>query len=240
MMFRAAPPPVVIFTYTADSLLMLECVGALIDAGLKRVFIYEEAEKPLTAECKAALPPEVIVRQSVFARGTNLNGHACIAGMARCYLDVLEETGHSHVIKIDSDTLVLDAFGTLLAVAEDVTYMAATHPERFAYGWYQLISRRLAEALLNPAPEIDVREDVGTCMTAFALGGDVRLKLIDTRGGLTYGYQYGTLAPEAYLAFETVTFGDWLRTGATDTATQRRIAAAEMRRVREARHSRGS
>ncbi len=229
-------PPVCIFTYALDSPVLIECVGALHECGLNDVWVFEEWDKPIPYEAKELIDATFI--STDFSRGGNLNGCEAISGMASCYLQALKETGHSHLIKIDPDIILLRPERLLKAIAENVTHAAACCPQRMGYGCLQVISRRLAESLVNPDPGLPMAEDLHNKARSLILPGEARGWPIEREGGFIYAYGYKDVPLSVFAErFDAVNFGNWSSCPGLLPCEKRENAAVAMSKLRSIKRS---
>lgn len=212
--------PVVIFTFAGDGAAAMMAGKSAIAAGLGPVFIEIDGAKPLTPEMRAAMKRQGFrVRETMFPRNKGIRGIDCYRGLLGSYSYALRDTGASHVLKLDSDTLVFRADRIKQAVADDVAAASMrTDGYRF-YGCAMVLSSRLVSGIAAHVQRWkgipghrnhDLSEDIATGDMADLLDiGEVRRWPFDPAGGYCAGWRYDDTPPEVYRErFDVVTFGN--------------------------------
>lgn len=74
-----------------------------------QVYIFDDAQHPVTEEGAAELDKLAVYRKTTFPRNGNLNGKDCVLGIHEAMGAALEESGSKWVFKLDSDTLITRA-----------------------------------------------------------------------------------------------------------------------------------
>lgn len=96
------------FTYQLDGPCLIESVGAFRDRFPDAVVaVADDLASPLTEETLSVIRPDLLTRTD-FPRKGNLNGWPAIHGILQTLLSFCREAGADGVVKIDSDTLLVD------------------------------------------------------------------------------------------------------------------------------------
>lgn len=212
----------VIFTFSCDHACAVQASESAFDAGLGPVWVFEDGASPLPGETAALLRTAGCrVERTAFPRMSNLRGVEAFRGMLDCYDRVLKFTGASHVLKLDSDTMVVSAARINKAANDDVA-LAAMRSDRYPFfGMAMLLSRRLVDLIgdkvsgdggIEGFDSRNFPEDIvtGTLATRFQCG-EVRSWDYDPAGGFGAGYAYSEAKvglDEYARRFDVVTFGN--------------------------------
>lgn len=101
--------PACIFTYSGDALPLRECVRGVIAAGLVP-FVFDDEESPLPRYMVEWIKSQdAQYHVTDFPRNGNLNGTECALGIVSCMIMAMNLSRERIALKIDSDTLILDA-----------------------------------------------------------------------------------------------------------------------------------
>lgn len=212
--------PVVIFTFGNDGAAAMLAGRSALAAGLGPVFVEVDGKAPLTPEMRAAMKREGFrVRETMFPRNKGIRGIDCYRGLLGSYSYVLRESGASHLLKLDSDTLILRSDRIKQAVADDVAAASMrTEGYRF-YGCAMVLSFRLVHSIAAHVQRWkgipghrnhDLSEDIATGDMADLLDiGEVRRWQFDPAGGYCAGWRYDDTPAATYRErFDVVTFGN--------------------------------
>jgi len=214
--------PCCIFSYRDDSFEAVLAARSAQNAGLFPVFVVEDGSKPLCEKVKNDLSEmEVIVITSDFPRPGNLRGINCIYGMLQIFRRILRKTGATHLVKMDSDTILVSGDTIKLAAQKDPVLFGWSSPKYEFHGSTYLISDSLVEGMIrfisrwqgipglqNPS----VAEDLAMFrMAVLFKGGDVLVSKYDPDGG--FGAFWCWQDPEKYheifsSRFQSVSFGN--------------------------------
>ena len=212
--------PVVIFTFADDGAAAMMAGKTALAAGLGPVFMEVDGAKPLTSEMRAAMKRQGFrVRETMFPRTKGIRGIDCYRGLLGSYSYAMRDTGASHVLKLDSDTLILRADRIKQAVADDVAAASMQTEDYRFYGCAMVLSFRLVHSIaahvqrwkgLPGHRNRDVSEDLATGDMADLLElGEVRRWQFDPAGGYCAGWQYDGKPAAIYRErFDVVTFGN--------------------------------
>lgn len=214
--------PVVIFTFSCDHACTVFAARSALDAGLGPVFVAVDADNPIPPATDAELRRRGCrVSETTFPRLGNIRGMEAMKGMLAFYTTVFDVTGATHLVKLDADTVILDAGRLKQAAADDVTCAAMSHGGTPFYGMCMVIASRLVHTMGTLARStgqfagFDNRnfyEDIviGTMSQRLRLG-ETRQWPFDPAGGFGAGYMYSEaklpLADHAG-RFDVITFGN--------------------------------
>jgi hypothetical protein len=214
--------PVVIFTFSCDHACTVFAARSALDAGLGPVFVEVDAANPLPPATTDELRRlGCRVAETTFPRNGNIRGMESMKGLLASYLKVFEATGATHLVKLDADTMILDAGRLKQAAADDVSCAALSHGGTPFYGMCMVIASRLTHTMGTIArssgqfAEFDNRnfyEDIviGTMSQRLRLG-ETRQWPFDAAGGFGAGYLY-TRAKDSFeeyaRKYDVITFGN--------------------------------
>lgn len=232
----------VIFTHAPDGPCSLESAAALREAGFADVFVFEDAAQPLAVETRKSMKRIATVMQSNHPNPGGQYGIDCLRGIMLCHSRVISMTGCTHVLKVDSDTVVNRADRILQAACDGVAAAGGTwHGWEFS-GCCELVSvaavHHVFGVLHNPPSWLDragCPEDITTGKIAASVG-EVRRFAYDESGCFAAGYRYGvTPLAEHARRFDVVTFGNRHLLPGRDCEKRERVAQAMARFRRECR-----
>lgn len=214
--------PVVIFTFSCDHACTVFAARSALDAGLGPVFIAVDAANPIPAATDAELRRfGCRVSETTFPRLGNIRGMDSMKGMLAFYTSVFEATGATHLVKLDPDTMILDAERLKQAAADDVACAAMSHGATPFYGMCMVVSSPLVHTMgtigrsagqFAGFSNLNFYEDIvtGTMSQRLRLG-ETRQWPFDPAGGFGAGYLYvqakDSLATYAE-KYDVVTFGN--------------------------------
>lgn len=212
--------PVAIFTFGPDGLAAQMAGRSALQAGLGPVFAEVDSANPVTPEMRRNMENSgFLVTDTVFPRPLNLRGLTCFRGLLSSYRRIFAVTGATHILKLDSDTLIQRAGRIKQAVADDVCAASWATESYHFYGCAMVVSKRLVEALedhiirwggLPGFGADDMSEDLAVGHMADRLGlGEVRRWNYDPAGGYLAGWQFDDKKRSIYKErFDVVTFGN--------------------------------
>lgn len=136
--------PAVIFTYAGDAPALPWCVRGVQAAGLIPV-VAEDAAAPLPPITRGWLARGgVRVVSTRFPRRGNLNGTDCAAGICRTLAAAAAWAGAGHVIKLDTDTIIVRPAAWLASPEADMIALVDRGGRTGAFGCCYRLSRRAA------------------------------------------------------------------------------------------------
>lgn len=213
--------PCCIFSYREDSYEVVLAARSASMAGLFPVFVVEDAAKPLSKEARHHLEEEnAVVVTSDFPRPGNLRGIECINGMLQIYRKIFEKTGATHLVKLDSDTVLTS--GDSLRSATGYDLFGWSSPKYSFHGSTYLISSNLTEEILafikrwQGIPgynNVNCPEDLGIYRMAVLLHSKVGINAFDQAGGFGAFWQYQSPQDFFKIYFErfaSISFGNRL------------------------------
>lgn len=229
------------FTYGRDALPLIQSVKAFRKAGGTNVAIFDDGASPLPDETIRAINPD-LRRTTTFNRRGNLRGWDWVFGQLECLEGAARAFDADEVIKIDSDTLVLDldwiAHGSPLC-----GFHITGNP--YVFGMAYMIAmtaiwdiRRELEDGYH-IPDAKVEEDTVITTEALALYGR-QVRRINWNRGLAGGWDYGKSPLEKYFGCSVVTFGNRKHINGCGCEDEKREAMAmEMARFIKGRNVKG-
>lgn len=214
--------PCCIFSYREDSDDAVLSARSALLAGLFPVFVVEEVARPISPDCREELENDgVIIVSTDFPRGQNLRGIDCVSGMLQVYDRILKKTGASHLVKLDSDTILNGSKFIRLAVQKDYRLFGWGSPEHQFHGNAYVISKRHVTDLLGfiskwkGLPGFDNRsvpEDLSIFHMAIIMEStEVGISQYDVDGGFGSFWCFqpkSTHFPVFAKKFESVSFGN--------------------------------
>lgn len=205
----------VIFTYSLDGPCAIEAAGALRDSGFARVFVFEDAHRPLEPATRSAIAKHAVMLKSYHPNPGGQYGLECLKGIISCHARALDLSGADYVLEVDSDTIVHRTGRIIQAAKDGVSAAAMSWPGCSFAGCCALISKRTihhaVKLLADPPPWIDRErcpEDSTIGKIADGVGTVVRWPYCES-GGFGAGYRYGTTPLSEYARrFDVVTLGN--------------------------------
>lgn len=203
--------PVVIFSYGKETEAAAVAARRALAAGLGPVYIASDAKNP----CGPIGGTRVIL--TTFERPRSLRGFDCFQGMLKTYRQILNETGASHILKLDSDTVIVRADRLFTAAVNDASSLAGSQKDYPFLGWCCLLSRRFIESLYLETCTLGGCTGFSNCCMPEdrVLGArtdhDHSEQPYNPAGSFTAAYQYdrATIPLEEYAArFDVITFGN--------------------------------
>ena len=225
------------FTYAKDALPLVQSVGAFRDAGGENVAIFDDAANPLPNSFIKEIAPD-LYEQTTFERRGNLIGWPCVFGILDCLEQACESFRAERILKIDSDTMVLD-FGWVDINAPMTGFHITGEPYLRGMAYHLALTaiwdiRRELNAGYR-IKSAKVEEDTTITTEALALYGSA-VRRVNWNHGRAGGWDYSGKTPvEKFLACDVVTFGNRRRiTGCGCEDEKRERMALEMARFRRA------
>lgn len=214
--------PAVIFSFSCDHACTVFAARSALDAGLGPVFVEVDAANPLPSATIAELVRRGCrVAETTFPRNGNIRGMESMKGLLASYTKVFEATGATHLVKLDADTMILDAGRLKQAAADDVSCAAMSHGATPFYGMCMVVSSTLVHTMGTIARSagqfagfgnLNFYEDIvtGTMSQRLRLG-ETRQWPFDPQGGFGAGYLY-TQAKDSFddyaRKYDVITFGN--------------------------------
>jgi hypothetical protein len=221
--------PACIFTYSADSLPLRECVRGAKIAGLLPVVI-DDAKHPMGHAVWSWVESQGgLYFQSDFNRRGNLNGTECAAGIAKCLYEAMRLTHTAHAFKLDSDTIIqrVDSFQGI-----STGVCSTTMNRREAFGCCYSLTRDAARRVRDDLAAMNDPhgpEDVLIWRSIKRLS--IRHKLHDFNpSGGAFSAVPKTFDPVDCTRFDVLTFGNPPADGWKDRALEITLA---MRRLND-------
>ena len=223
------------FTYGPDAACLEQSVGAFRDAAPDpRVCLLDDGREPLPGEVVSRIAPDHH-EPTTWPRRGNLRGWTHALCALDAYARMAALTGAGGILKVDCDTLLLDASWvdtTAPVCGHDNPLWPCLHG-----GMGYWMRRDAAESILAGLAgsrfeegEVPVNED--HCISWWAMrfhGGHVKVLPADWRLARTFLHHR---PGEDYSGAAVLTFGDRSRLAGTDGQKRAAVAAA-MRRFRE-------
>lgn len=222
------------FTFGPDALALVEAVTAFRSAGGKNVAIFDDGMNPLPDSIVETIAPEMRIKTD-FKRLNNLLGWPCIFGELDCMELACDRFETDRVLKIDSDTLVLN-----LEWIDSQSPLCGFHitGEPYIRGMAYSITRECIQGVrkaLNDGWRTNsskVEEDTVITTEALALHGPA-VRRINWKEGLAGGWDFGKTPVEKYLKCAVVTFGNRKQINCSCNNEKRERVALEMAKFRK-------
>lgn len=185
------------------------------------------------------------VRAVTFNRDQGLCGISAYRGVLSSYMDVFHRTHATHLLRLDSDTIINRADKLHQAVADNVCAGAWTATVHNFYGCCCILSRRLIEGIISHLNQFNgipgqsnsvLVEDRATGEMAQALNlGEVRLWPYVREGGFGAGWQYhkaNSDLREYHRRYDVITFGNRYLLPGTDCEARDQVGITMLDYVR--------
>jgi hypothetical protein len=169
----AANAVFVFFTFHGDAACLKQAVRSVRKfMSEAAVVVFDDGDNPLPERDAQTLSVDHY-ETTHFNRWKNLNGRECVMGELLCFLRAIEVTGRDHIVKVDSDTLILGP-GMLLHDADMVGHCWG---RSFVYGpCYTVRGRKMVFDMLmqtRTARGLRVEEDAAMTQLCRLAGGTV-------------------------------------------------------------------
>ena len=215
--------PCCIFSFSGDALPLRECINGAIAAGLVP-YVFDDSNSPLPRHMITWIVENGGFHISTtFNRNGNLNGTDCAIGIVRSMIQSMILTRSKIALKIDSDTLILDA-SPFLEMSTGVCSLE--HNRRDAFGCcYSLTMNDAIEVFmhLSDGEKIaDAPEDLTIWGAIYELGLAHKMHNFNPNGGVF------SAVPQSFLPvdcekFAICTFGNAPRTAHGVTASMQKL-----------------
>lgn len=216
--------PCCIFSYREDSYEVVLAARSAAMAGLFPVFIVDDENKPISKESRTQLESEghVVISRS-FDRSFGLRGIVALTEVLRTYQWIMTKTGASHIVKLDSDTVLIRSNAIMEAREEDYDLLAWGSLNYAMHGTAYLISNKLVSTILEfinrwkgiPGyANKDVPEDLAIYwMSRLMQGQGIKSKVSVVANGGKLGYLWAWEEPSDFFHkraehFDSISFGN--------------------------------
>jgi hypothetical protein len=215
--------PCCIFTFSGDALPLRECVNGAIAAGLAP-YVFDDINSPLPRHVSTWITENGGFHiLTTFNRNGNLNGTACAIGIVRSMVQSMILSRSKIALKIDSDTLILDA----KPFTEMSTGICSTqHDRRDAFGCcYSLTMSDAIEVFMHLSDgeqSENSPEDLTIWGAIKELGLAHKMHDFNPSGG-AFSAVPKSFFPSDCVKFSVCTFGNAPRTPHDVTASMQRL-----------------
>jgi len=204
--------PACIFCYSGDALPVRECITGAIAAGLVP-YVFDDSHSPLPRHMVTWIQDNgghhIL---TTFERNGNLNGTKCAVGIVRSMIHAMILCRSTIAIKLDSDTLIIDA-SPFLAMSTGVCSLEIDRRDAFGC-CYSLTMADAVEVYIHLSDgevSADVPEDLAIWGAVCELGLHHKMHNFNPAGG-AFSAVPSSFHPADCQKFSVCTFGNSPRT----------------------------